>query len=188
MSIWINKTNYLVTKNTPYSATGKHWVNDDIVPALLVYQRVRAERGVGVWMVHSCKNCTSLGMPYKCNILTSKQKHSFSEVFFVCKHQVVVWRTVLSEHFEALHTGKDGLRWVTFFAENVGQLISYYYIAGKLEHIYPEKQQGDSEKDNGPKHMDGDDARWRNARQNKHCALNELAKHSHSLSNISDKL
>ena len=44
MSIWINKTNYLVTKNTPYSATGKYWVNDGIVPALLVYQLVRAER------------------------------------------------------------------------------------------------------------------------------------------------
>ena len=68
-----------------------------------------------------------------------------------------------SEHFEALHTGKDGLRWVTFSAENVGQLISYYYISGKLEHIYLETQQGGSVKNNGPKHMEGDDARWRNA-------------------------
>ena len=73
---------------------------------------------------------------------------------FVCKHQVIVWNSVLSEHFEAICTGKDGLRWVTFSAEYVGQLISYYYISGKLEHIYPEKQQDNSE-DNGSKHMKG---------------------------------
>ena len=54
------------------------------------------------------------------------------------------------------------MRWVTF-SENVGQLISYYYISGKLEHIYPEKQVGDSEKDNGSKHMERDDARRMNA-------------------------
>ena len=40
-----------------------------------------------------------------------------------------------------------------FFAENVGQLISYYYISEKLEHIYHEKQQDNSEKGNGSKHM-----------------------------------
>ena len=73
----------------------------------------------------------------------------------VCKHQVVVWNSVLSEHFEAICTGKDRLRWATFSAEYVGQLISYYYISGKLEHIYPEKQQDNNEKDNGSKHMEG---------------------------------
>ena len=71
----------------------------------------------------------------------------------VCKLQVVVWNSVLSEHFEAICSGKDGLRWATFSAENVGQLISYYYISAKLEHIYPERQQDNSEKDNGSKHM-----------------------------------
>ena len=74
---------------------------------------------------------------------------------FVCKHEVVVWNSVLSEHFEAICTGKDGLRWVTFSAEYVGQLISYYYISGKLEHIYLEKQLDNSEKDNDSKHMEG---------------------------------
>ena len=73
---------------------------------------------------------------------------------FVCEHQVVVWNSVLSEHFEAICTGTDGLRWVTFSAEYVGHLISYSYISGKLEHIYPEQQQGNSEKDNGSKHME----------------------------------
>ena len=41
-----------------------------------------------------------------------------------------------------------------FSPENVGQLFSYDYISGKLEHIYPEKQQ-DNNEDNGPKHMEG---------------------------------
>ena len=65
-----------------------------------------------------------------------------------------VWNSFLSEHFEAICTGKDGLRWVRFSAEYVGQLISYYYISGNIEHIYPEKQQDNSE-DNGSKHMEG---------------------------------
>ena len=34
-----------------------------------------------------------------------------------------------------------------FSAEYVGQLILYYYISGRLEHMYPEKQIGNSEKD-----------------------------------------
>ena len=37
----------------------------------------------------------------------------------------------------------------------MGQFISYYYISGKLEHIYPEKQQSDSVEDNGPKYLEG---------------------------------
>ena len=40
-------------------------------------------------------------------------------------------------------------------AEYVIQLIYYYYISGKLDHIYLEKQQDNSEKDNGSKHMEG---------------------------------
>ena len=48
-----------------------------------------------------------------------------------------------------------------FSPENVGQLISYNHITAKLEHIYPEKQQNNSQKDNGSKQMEGDDAsRW----------------------------
>ena len=42
-----------------------------------------------------------------------------------------------------------------FSPENVGRLFSYHCIYGKLEHIYPEKQQDTSEKYNGSKHMEG---------------------------------
>ena len=37
----------------------------------------------------------------------------------------------------------------------MSQLISYDYISGKLEQIYPEKQQDSSEKDNGSKRKRG---------------------------------
>ena len=48
-----------------------------------------------------------------------------------------------------------------FSPENMGQLISYYHLAAKLEHIYPEKQQNNRKKDNDGKQMEGDDAiRW----------------------------
>ena len=98
---------------------------------------------------------TSLNMPEKGNIFISKQKPSFSQGAFVCKHED------LSEHFEVVCTQKDGLRWVIFSPENLGQLISYNHISARLEHIYPEKQQNNSKKGNGSKKMEGDDAsRW----------------------------
>ena len=77
---------------------------------------------------------------------------------FVCKHQYKLLSQTqfyLSILKLAMCTGKDGLRWVTFSAQYVGRLNSYYSVYGKLEHIYPEKQQDDSEKDNGSKHMEG---------------------------------
>ena len=45
----------------------------------------------------------------------------------------------------------------------MGQLIPYYHKSAKLEHIYPEKQQNNSKKDNGSKQMEGVDARRGNA-------------------------
>ena len=60
-------------------------------------------------------------------------------------------------------TQKDGLRWVTFSPENMGQLISYYLISAKLDHIYHEKQQNNSKKDNGSKQLEWDDASRGNA-------------------------
>ena len=158
MSIWINKK------------TKKQYT----VLVSTVYQLLRAKRergeGVGVggggWYVHIFKNLwssifdctplvistmlrTSLSMPEIGNILISKQKHSFSQGAFVCEHED------LSEHFEVVCTQKDGLRWVIFYPENMGQLISYYHISAKLEYIYPEKQRNNSKKDNGSKQMEG---------------------------------
>ena len=148
---------------------------------MLVYQLLRAERerererrGDGGWYVHSFKNLwssifdctplvistmlrTSLSMPEKGNIFISKQKHSFSQGAFVCEHED------LSEHFEVVCTQRDGLRWVIFSPENMGQLISYYHISANLEHIYPEKQQNNSKKDNGSKQMERDHASRGNA-------------------------
>ena len=171
MSIWIDKK----TKKQYTQLVSTGWT-------MLVYQLLRAEsererRGDGGWYVHSFKNlwssifdCTPLvistmlrtllSMPEKGNIFVSKPKHSFSQGAFVCKHED------LSEHFEVVCTQKDGLRWVIFSPENMGQLISYYHISAKLEHIYPEKQQNNqnnSKKDNGSKQMEGDDASRGNA-------------------------
>ena len=105
-----------------------------LVYQLLCAKRERERRGDGGWYVHSFKNLrssifdctplvistmlrTSLSMPEKGNIFISKQKHSFSQGAFVCKHED------LSEHFEVVCNQKDGLRWVIFSPENVGQLF-----------------------------------------------------------------
>ena len=131
VSEWINKRK---KQYTLLVSTG--W-------AMLAYQLLGAERerergwGRG-WYVHSFKNLwssifdctplvistmlrTSLSMPKKGNIFNSKQKHSFSQGAFVCEHED------LSERFEVVCTQKDGLRWVIFSPENMGQLISYYH-------------------------------------------------------------
>ena len=100
---------------------------------------------------------TSLSMPKKGNIFISKQKHSFSQGAFVCKHNY------LSEHFDVVCIQMDGLRWFIFSPENVGQLIYYYHVSAKLEHIYPEKQQNNYKTDSGSKQMEGDDASRENA-------------------------
>ena len=171
MSIWINKKT--IKQYTLLVSSG--WTM--LVYQLLCAERERERRGDGGWYVHSFKNLrssifdctplvistmlrTSLSMPEKGNIFMifiSKQKHSFSRGAFVCKHED------LSEHFEVVCNQKDGLRWVIFSPENVGQLISYYHISAKLEHIYPEKQQNNNKKDNGSKQMEEDDASRRNA-------------------------
>ena len=76
-----------------------------------------------------------LGLKTKAQLLTGA---------FVCKHQVASCCLRLSFVFvkqAGICTGKGGMRWVIFSPEHVGQLISYHYISGKLEYIYPEKQQ-----------------------------------------------
>ena len=110
-----------------------------------MYQRVRAERGrsLNLWLYlfghfHCAWYCTSYALEMQ--YIHLKTKAQLLTGPFVCKHQVVVWNSVLSENFELIYTGKDRLRWVTFSAEKGGQLITNYSISGQLEHIYPEKQ------------------------------------------------
>ena len=52
---WIEINEYLnkFKKNETKHPAGKHWVNDGIVPALLVYQLVCAEREVGA-LIFGC--------------------------------------------------------------------------------------------------------------------------------------
>ena len=140
-------------------------MNNACVSAPACRERERGRRGDGGWYVHSFKNLwssifdctplvistmlrTSLSMAEKGNIFISKQKHSFSD--FVCDHEDLSWA-----FRGCICTQKDGLRWVIFSPENMGQLISYYHISAKLEHIYAEKQQNNSKKDNGSKQMEG---------------------------------
>ena len=83
---WIEINEYMHKKTKKIHPTGKHWVNGGVVPALLVYQLVRAERQVRAlifgctYLVTSTVLGALLGMPQKSNIVTSKQKHSFLQV------------------------------------------------------------------------------------------------------------
>ena len=110
-------------------------------------------------MVHSSKNlqssifgCTSLVTSKVLHLVFSrnalllhlKRKAQLPTCAFVCKHQFVVWHSVLSEQFDV--QAVICLRWVIFSPGNVDQLITYYYMSGKFEHIYHEKRLDNNEK------------------------------------------
>ena len=67
---WIEINEYLQKiKTKKIHPSGKHWVNDVIVPALVVYQLMRADKEVGAlifgcaYLVISSVLGTLLGMP-----------------------------------------------------------------------------------------------------------------------------
>ena len=134
---------------------------------------MQAKRYIEAWMVHSCKNLrlsifgctclvtstmfgTSLGMSWKSNMLfISKQKHSFSQMLFSSSTKLLSETQFFLSNFmrRKICTGKNRLGHI-FYLKYVSRLISYCYISGNLEHIYPKKQQDNSEKGSGTKHME----------------------------------
>ena len=98
-------------------------MNDGIVPALLVYQLVHAERGDKGLNVSQLQELYFTWCALEMQYLNLKTKARLLRGAFACKHQVVIWNTVLSEHFEALSTGRidwDGSHfllkmWVSYF-------------------------------------------------------------------------
>ena len=111
--------------------SGKHRVKNACVSA-------RACRERGSWMIHSFKNLwssnygstslvtsTMLGTWYALDIqyLHLKTKAQLLACAFVCKHEVIVWDSVLSDHFKVICNRKDGLRWGILSPENVSQFI-----------------------------------------------------------------
>ena len=66
---WMEITGYLIKNEEKTHLTGKHWVNDGIVPALLVFQLVCAKREEGAlifgctYLVTSIVPGALLGMP-----------------------------------------------------------------------------------------------------------------------------
>ena len=139
MSTWINK----IVELHP---------TDETVPALLVNQLVRVERDRSLnglqLQEHSveylrvyefghfhhawCSSWYALEIQY----LYLKTETRLLTDAFVCKHQVVAWNSVLSEQFDepaVICTGKDGLRWVTFFL--LKMWVSYFPITIYMENL-----------------------------------------------------
>ena len=169
MSTWINK----IVQLHP---------TDETVPALLVYQLERVEIYIYIYIYISLNgsqlqklsveylrlyefghfhhawyfNWYALEIQYH-NIFISKQKHGFSLMFLFASIKLLsetqfCLSNLMSRQLYVLQGWAEMGH--IFSPENVGQLFSYYYISGKPEYIYPEKQQ-DNSGDNGPKHMEG---------------------------------
>ena len=170
MSIWINKK----TKKQYTLLVSTGWT-------MLVYQLLRAERerdreieGGGGWYVHSFKSLTcdrvSLTVPlwlfplcFVLHLVCPRKAISSSRNKSIASRGMLLSASMkiclsISRLYVLRRMDWDG----SYFL--LKQLISYNHIPARLEHIYPEKQQNNSKKDNGSKQMEGDDAsRW-NAR------------------------
>ena len=114
---WVDKNQWIsqLIKNEKIYPTGKHWVNDRIVPALLVYQLVRAERDRSLngsqlqelaieyrWLYlfgHFHYAWYFIWYALELQYLYLKTKAHLLTYTFVCEHQVV-WNSVLSEQFD----------------------------------------------------------------------------------------
>ena len=158
MSIWINKTNYHVTKKYALLVSTRWMIGlcQHCLCISLCMQR-GGDKGLNVLQLQELYfTWCALEMQYQ-NKSTASQRCFCLQAWSCCLKRSFIWA------FWSFTYWQDRLRWVTFSAENESQLISYDYISGKLEQIYPEKQQDSSEKDNGSKHKEGDDARRRNA-------------------------
>ena len=159
---WIKSYNYTLLWNCASTAC---------VSARACRERER-EREIGACMVHSGKNfrlsilgCTCLSLP-PCLVLqsvcprntisSSQNRNTASHRCFClqaascCLKLSFVWAVWWAGSY--MHWQGWTEMGHIFYPEKVGQLFSYHYISGKLGHIYPEKQQDNSE--------DGPMAQW----------------------------
>ena len=114
MGIRINKHTHTHKKKKRKKYSLLHWVNDGIVPALTNVSACACrerDRSPNLWLyLFGHLPCAwyftwyAIEMQY----LHLKTKTQLLTGAFVCKHQVVVWNSVLFEHFEARYVHWQG--------------------------------------------------------------------------------
>ena len=133
--------------------TGRHWVDNFLLPTLLIHQFERAEREGDVhlkWltMKQMMKYFFLAGhvqyARYLTQYLIEIRAHPEDNVDLVCRHQDGYWNAVSSDQFgeqTAIRIGKGGLKGMTLSADLVSEWIDAFPItctvSDRLYGIYP---------------------------------------------------
>ena len=168
-------------KNETIYPTGKHWLNHGIVQALPVY----AEREDPGWFI-AARTCegVSLAIPvwslplclvlhFVCprsaissfqNKSTASHRHLCLQASSCClKLSFHGLSNLMISQLSGYMYWQGWIELDPIFVWKCGSVsFFYYFLPGKLEHIYTEKQQ-ESNEDNGSNHVVGDEARRMNA-------------------------
>ena len=190
--------------------TGKHWVDNFILPTLLVHQLIRAEREsdfslqqytlerllkylFAAGRFHYARHLTQHLQEFK--FLPSDVKDQLQSGLFVCRHQDGFWNSVSSDQFgeqTAVRYGKGGLKGLTLSPEKVSTWINSFpissYIARTLELCFPEKKTRKSTSDNEIRHKEEGQKRREADHIDRNNILTELGKYSHPLEDRCDSL
>jgi hypothetical protein len=167
-------SNYLdVCRQHP---TGKFWIDNLIIPTMLIHQLLRSEREgyfqlqqlalermLPYFFVAGHHNYARYVTHHLLEIhyfLPPMAKAELISGAFVCRHQEGIWNGVSSDQFgeqTAIRIGKVGLKGMTLSPEMVAEWIESFpitaYISDTMEHLYPIPADA-SETRNVPRHKE----------------------------------
>lgn len=139
--------------------TGRHWVDNFLIPVLLVHQFERAEREGDVHLKHvTMRRMLKYFFlashvqyaRYITQYLLEMRSHSDNMVDIVCRHKEGFWNAVSADQFgeqTAIRIGKGALKGMTLSADLVSEWINAFPIScavsDQFDSIYPDRQQGE---------------------------------------------
>ena len=187
--------------------TGRHWVDNFIVPTLLIHQFVRAEREGDFHFqqytlkkmlkyffiaghVQYARHLTQYLMEMKS--LSIEARSEVASGAFVCRHSQGHWNGVSSDQFgeqTAIHIGKGSLKGMTLKPELVSEWIDSFpitiHIADRLEYIYDSQElSGETQH----KHKEELSHRQQLDFEDRKLVSDEIEKYPHPLDSNEEKL
>ena len=174
--------------------TGRHWVDNFLLPTLLIHQFERAEPEGGVrlkclTMKRMMKYFFIAGRVQYARYLTQYlieiRAHPEDNVDLVCRHQDGYWNAVSSDQFgeqTAIRIGKGGLKGMTLSADLVSEWINAFLItctvSDRLNGIYQ-----DSEPSSSMQKLHKEEMKYRRTLESKerNLILAEVDKYPHPL-------
>lgn len=146
----------------PVHPTGQHWVDNFLIPTLLVHQFERSEREGKyhlrqLTLQRMMKYFFAAGHSQYARYLTQyllelrdlpdEAKNDLLSGSFVCRHQEGYWNAVSADQFgeqTAMKIGKGALKGMTLSSELVSEWIDSFpisvHVSDRIDHIYGENR------------------------------------------------